>query len=219
MIPSPLISVIVPCYNGAAFLAQALDSILAQTCRPLEIILIDDGSTDESATLARRYDAVRYAYQEHAGLGAALNHGIELATGAYVAFLDADDVWIETKLASQMLCFQNDPALEIVFGHVQQFCAEQLVGAPIEGYFKSALLIRRDAFERVGYFDPQWRVGDFVDWYMRAREMNIKSTMLDEVVTKRRIHENNMSARERAHNKAYVHILKRSLDRRRQQNS
>lgn len=217
MSTSPLISVVIPVYNGERFLAETLNSVLAQTYRPLEIIVVDDGSTDYSSAVAQSFGEVRYLYMEHGGLGAALNHGISHATGDFFALLDADDLWVDTKLSKQMACFDADPTLEAVFSHLVHFRA----GTPhewreMEGYFKSTMLIRRDAFSRVGLFNTQWRVGDFIDWYLRAHEKGIKSRMLDQVLLKRRVHDNNMSVREREHRKAYLQILKQSLNRRQQ---
>lgn len=215
----PLLSVIVPAYNAERFLGAALESIFAQTYRPIETIVIDDGSTDGTANVARAFPDVRYAFQAHAGIGAALNHGIALAAGAYFSFLDADDLWTENKLTRQMECFADDTALDMVFGRVQQFRVDPATGArhisePQVAYFKGALLISRTAFFRVGLFDTQWQIGDFIEWSTRARELNLRSEMLEDVVLKRRIHDNNMGIRERGQRKAYLHILKRALDRR-----
>ncbi len=211
-----LISVIVPVYNGARYLAHALDSIVAQTYRPLDIIVVDDGSTDASAEIARAYSEARYVYQAHAGLAAALNQGVEHARGEYFSFLDADDLWVPSKLRRQMDCFARDATLDMVFGQIQYFYGDDLarVSSPTQGQVKGTLLITRRAFYRVGHFDTQWRVGDFIDWYIRAQEKNLKSMILEDVLLKRRIHENNMSTREREHRKAYVQILKQALNRR-----
>ena len=100
----PLISVIVPVYNGDKYLAHALESILIQDYKPVEIIVVDDGSTDLSAQVVKSLP-MHYSYQKHSGLGAALNHGIKMATGDSFAFLDADDLWARTKLSRQLACF------------------------------------------------------------------------------------------------------------------
>lgn len=215
----PLVSVIVPCYNGAPFLNQALDSILAQTYRPLEILMIDDGSTDRSAAIAQAYPEVHYAYQEHAGLAAALNQGVALARGDFFSFLDADDVWLETKLEQQMAAFDEDAALDIAFGHLTQFNESQNTRTPPEpGIFKGTMMVRRASFFQVGLFATEYRVGDFIDWFLRAHEMGLKHKMLPTVLLRRRVHDNNMSVRERDHRKAYLQILKKSLERRQKSN-
>lgn len=221
MTAGSLVSIIVPVYNGERFLDTALNSVLAQTYRPIEIIVIDDGSTDHTAKVAQSHEQVRYAYQTNGGIGEALNHGITLATGDYFSFLDADDLWTENKLTRQLQCFASDISLEAVFGHLQQFYGDPdspgpNVSTPLEGYFKGTMLISRAAFFRVGLFDPQWRTGDFIDWFLRAREKNLKCIMLDDVFLKRRIHEDNLGRRERDQRITYVHILKQALDRRQQ---
>ncbi|MCC7163913.1 MAG: glycosyltransferase family 2 protein [Anaerolineae bacterium] len=221
MIASPLVSVIVPVYNGEIFLAAALDSIVAQTYRPLEIIVIDDGSTDGSASIAQTYDLVRYTFQTHSGLSAALNQGISLARADYFAFLDADDLWAETKLEKQMTRLLTDPALDMVFAHVREFRGDaandpNACYTPTEGYSKGTLVVRRASFFRVGLFDTRYRVGDFIDWYIRATELKLESEMLKDVLLERRLHENNMGIREMDQRRAYLQILKKSLDRRQQ---
>lgn len=214
----PLISVIVPVYNGGKYLAEALESILAQDYRSLDVIVIDDGSIDNSAQIAKSYP-IRYSYQSYSGLGAALNRGIKLAKGDYFAFLDADDLWVSTKLSWQLACFEKDSALDMVFGHVREFKNTNSKKSKVRSLTKGSLmkgtmLIRREAFFRVGLFETKWRLGDFIDWYLRAYELKLKSITLPNILYKRRIHENNMGIMYRGERKDYVHILKKSLDRR-----
>ncbi|MEQ8848772.1 glycosyltransferase family A protein [Botrimarina sp.] len=100
---TPTYSVVVPCYNGAPFLRETLDSVLAQTAPPLEILVIDDGSTDDSAAVAESYgDPVRVIRQPNQGESVARNRGIDEARAEWVAFLDADDLWRPSKLAAQL---------------------------------------------------------------------------------------------------------------------
>jgi glycosyltransferase involved in cell wall biosynthesis len=100
---APLISCVVPVFNGERYLGEALDSILAQTYRPLELLVVDDGSTDGTAALVTRYrDQIRPLFQPNAGQAAARNLGLSVARGEFVAFLDADDLWHPEKLARQM---------------------------------------------------------------------------------------------------------------------
>lgn len=221
-----LVSVIIPVYNGEKYLAEAIESVLSQTYKELEIVLIDDGSTDESASIAKRYGHnVRCFYQPNRGLSAALNHGVHTARGSFFSFLDADDVWVENKITQQMMMFANNPLLDIVFGHVRQFCSPELdvnqksrlqgFTELLPGYFKGTMLIKREAFSLAGIFDTMWKVGDFVDWYLKALESGLKSVMLPDVLMMRRVHTQNMGIREQAHQRDYVRILKASLDRRR----
>ena len=222
---NPLVSVIIPVYNGERFLAAAIESVLTQSYCPLELIVIDDGSTDGSATIAKSYQPLRYFFQPHGGLPAALNSGIEAAQGSFFAFLDADDLWMENKLALQMSLFDKHPDVDIVFGHHQRFynrdsgadptreagAGTEILPAPL----KAAMLIRRDSFFRVGLFDTTLRMGDFVDWYIRASEIKLRILMPPDVVLKRRIHDDHMSIRNRYAATDYVRIVKASLDRQR----
>jgi glycosyltransferase involved in cell wall biosynthesis len=222
----PLVSVIIPVYNGERYLAEAIESVLTQPYRPIEVMVVDDGSTDGSAEVVKRYaPTVQYVFQSHSGAGAARNQGINLAQGDFLAFLDADDLWVKDKLTRQMTVFCDDRSLDIVFGQVQQFRSPDLDdqlkrrilgdGEVMPGYHPGTMLIRRDAFFRVGPFQTHWRVGEFIDWYLRAMEQGLKAFLLPEVVMKRRLHADNLGTRERKLQIDYVRILKASLDRRR----
>ena len=172
-----MVSTIIPVYNCERYLAEAIESVLAQTYRPIEVIVVDDGSTDRSAEVAKAFAdrEVRYFYQRNSGLGAARNQGTRLACGSYFAFLDSDDVWVEKKLDVQMAAFDAHPELDMVFGNMTQFVSPELaVHAKakgerdqkiLTGYSACTLLIKRSSFLRVGPFATGWRVGEFIDWY------------------------------------------------------
>lgn len=221
-----LVSVIMPLHNGERYLAEAIDSVLAQTHEPLELIVVDDGSTDGSGRVAREYgSALRYVYQVNAGQSAARNRGVDLARGGLLAFLDDDDYWSPDKLPRQVAALRNDPALEAVFGHVRQFMSTDLSPEAarrnrfhaeiMPGYVPGAMLIRREAFDRVGRFDPSLRIGEFVDWHARATDLGLRSMLLPDIVLHRRVHEDNTGIRLRAEQVQYVRLLKATLDRRR----
>ncbi|HZQ07510.1 MAG TPA: glycosyltransferase family A protein [Anaerolineae bacterium] len=220
-----LISVIVPVYNGANYLAEALESAQQQTYAPLELIVIDDGSTDASFEMAGRLAAVRRVQQAHSGISAARNRGIELARGDFFAFLDADDVWLAEKLTLQMRALEANPDLGMVFGHVQEFLSPEL---PAEiantlrcepeskpGVIPSTLLVRREAFQRIGAFETQWDVGEFASWMLHASEARVAWSILPDLVARRRIHTANNGIRQRHAFNQYARLIKASLDRRR----
>ena len=217
------ISVIIPVYNGERYLAEAIESALGQTRPPDEVILIDDGSTDGSADVARGFGSrIQYHYQPQGGIGVALNTGVHCAGGDWFAFLDADDLWVEDKLARQTAVLERIPECDMVFGHVQQFHSPDLkqTGGRITdeispGRVAGTMLIRRDSFFTVGPLRTDMKVGQFVDWYARAVEMGLHEHLLPEVLLKRRIHDANIGIRERNARSAYVRILKEALDRRR----
>ncbi|MDH4232122.1 MAG: glycosyltransferase family 2 protein [Nitrospirota bacterium] len=233
--PPPLVSVIIPVYNGEKYLAEAVESVLAQIYRPLEIIVIDDGSSDRSADVVRGFsETVRYYYQPNSGSGAARNAGVQKARGGFLAFLDADDLWVREKLSLQVPALEADPGMDMVFGHVSQFFSPDLeqtmrkkVACPdgkLPGYHVGTLLIRRETFLSAGLFNPGLQCGEFLDWSFRAKEKGLKELLLPDVLMKRRIHSSNMGIVKRntrtdnAH-ADYVRILKASLDRRRNKDS
>lgn len=221
-----LVSVIIPVYNCERYLSEAIESVLSQAYNFIEIIIIDDGSTDGSAQVAKRFGGrVRYFFQANGGIAAARNRGVELAQGSFLAFLDADDVWIENKIAMQMEAFAGDNTLDAVFGHVVQFVSPDLERVkreklfcptePIAGYVAYAMVIKRESFLRVGMFSTDWQFAEFIDWYAKAVEKRLKSHMLPDIVARRRLHGNNTTIRERSSQGDYVRALKSSLDRRR----
>ena len=219
----PLVSVIVPVFNGKPFLAEAIKSIQNQTYSHIEIIVVNDGSTDGSEAVIRSFPSVISIYQAHSGLSAALNNGIKMAKGDFFAFLDADDIWVKDKLWNQMRILIHNPEIEAVFGHIVQFsCIKETdqikdedTDHKISGYCKGSMLIRKQSFLQIGFFDTQWKVGDFIDWYKRAKEKDLNTVLIPEIVMKRRIHNHNMGFNNKEHKRDYVRILKAAMDRRR----
>ena len=223
----PLISVMIGVYHAERYLGEAIESVFAQSYRPLELIVVDDGSDDGSGEVARRYGAaLTYARQENAGNGSARNHAVRLASGELFAFLDADDRFVPAKLAHQFAALDADPTLDMVFGHVREFVSPELTEAqratvrppapqPLPWPAPNLMLIRRESFARVGPFSETVRVGVTVDWYARAAEAGLRSAMLPEVVLERRLHLTNNGLRERDSRQQYLHVLKAALDRRR----
>ena len=223
----PLISVMIGVYNAERYLAEAIDSVFAQSYRPLELIVVDDGSDDGSGQVARGYgDTLTYVRQENAGNGSARNHAVTLASGELFAFLDADNRFLPGKLERQHAALEADAGLDMVFGHVREFVSPELteterasVRPPAEQALPwtapNLMLIRRESFARVGPFSEAVKVGVTVDWYARAMEAGLRSAMLPEVVLERRLHLTNNGLRERDSRQQYLHVLKASLDRRR----
>jgi glycosyltransferase involved in cell wall biosynthesis len=221
-----LVSVVIPAYNARLYLADALASAFAQTYKPIEIIVVDDGSTDGTFELALGFGhAVSVTRIPHAGESLARNHGIAMARGEFIAFLDADDLWSEDKLSEQMNAFVVDPSLDLVFAHVEHFISPDLdcdkipkiqhLMRAMPGLLPTLMLARRSAFDRAGIFESRWRSGPFVDWYMRAMDRGLRSTVLPATLAKRRLHESNSRSEKGGQYVDYVRVLKASLDRRR----
>ncbi len=220
------VSVIIPVYNSARYLGEAIESVLAQTRPPDEVMVVDDGSTDDSAGVAQRYP-VRLLRQANAGASVARNHGVEAASGSLLAFLDADDLWLPGKLAWQVEALRAEPELDAVLGHIQQFRSPDVQAAAEDtapfwaaqaGPHPDTLLVRRAAFERIGPFDPAWRVAQWVEWFMRAEALGWRARMLTQVLARRRIHDQNMGIYHKELARAeYLRLLKLGLARRRAQ--
>lgn len=200
---APLVSVVVPIYNGARFLRQALDSIAAQDYRPLETVVIDDGSTDASAAIARSDPGVRYLSQANQGVALARNAGIGASTGPFLAFLDQDDVWSPSKLSLQVGHLLAHPELGFVLAHERLFLEpgcppprwlkRELLARDHAGYVVGTLTARRAVFDVVGLFAATYRIASDIDWLLRARDAGVAMTVLPETLLHRRIHEGNHS--------------------------
>ena len=221
-----LVSVIITVYNCARYLAEAIESVMGQVYKPVELIVIDDGSEDGSGEVAQRYlPSLRYFSHSHTGMGAARNHGVELAQGAFLAFLDADDLFPVDRLERQMAVFTRDPMIEAVFGHVREFLSPDLdevfgkrLRSPVKripGRLPGAMLIEREAFLRVGLFNTTLKVGIGLDWSARASEQKVRNVILPEIVLERRLHSDNNGLREKEWRNQYLQVLKAALDRRR----
>jgi glycosyltransferase involved in cell wall biosynthesis len=224
---NPLVSVMIGVYNGAPYIGEAIESVLAQDYAPLELIVCDDGSTDGSAEVAQSYDGVLVVRQRNAGNGAARNRAVEEATGELYAFLDADDRFVLGKVSLQKAALDADPELDLVFGHVREFLSPELdeetsaslrppAAEPMPWTAPNLMLIRRDSFHRVGPFATDVRVGVTVDWFARAQEAGLKHRILPEVVLERRLHTQNNGLRERESRGQYLEVIRRAMERRRE---
>lgn len=208
---SPAVSVIMNCYNSAQYLAEAIDSVYAQTSSDWEIIFWDNCSTDNSAEIARRYDQrLRYFRGEKTiPLGHARNLAIEKARGTHIAFLDCDDIWLPTKLEKQLPLF-NDFEVDLVYGNYYQInedASKKQIGSkkpqPRGNVFRRFLkyypvnlqtvMVRKNSLEKLeSLFDPKLNMSEEYDLFMRLL-YNGKADYLDMPVAKSRIHDAMMS--------------------------
>ena len=221
-----LVSVVIAARDAERYLADAIDSVLAQTYPQVEPIVVDDGSQDRTTEIARGYGPrLRCVRQPGAGPGAARNRGVELATGEFLAFLDADDLFPPERLARQIQELGRDPTLDAVFGHVAEFGTQDGNGGsthghramlpPLASHFATAMVTRRVAFDRVGPFSTDLTVGKTIDWYARAVDTGLRMSMLQEVVLHRRLHARNLGIVEAGSTSDYLRVVKATLDRRR----
>jgi glycosyltransferase involved in cell wall biosynthesis len=219
----PSVSVIVPVYNGAAFLADAVDSIGRQTQPPDEVIVIDDGSTDATPAIAARWRGIRYRYQPNAGPAAARNRGLEMATGDIIGMLDADDLWPSERMRLLLTRLAEDPTLDAVLGRTQ-FIARQPgdegphgepLTEPVVALTLGGALFRRSAFERVGRFDTRMPCAEDLDWFLRALEQRLCMAAIDRVTLLYRMHAANMTRDGSAVHHGIATALRESIVRRR----
>jgi glycosyltransferase involved in cell wall biosynthesis len=221
----PKISVIIPVYNGAKFLPEAIANVEAQAHPSLEIIVVDDGSTDDTATVAQTLgDRIRYIHQSNQGPAAARNRGLAIAQGTFVAFLDVDDQWPAEKLDHQLAAFAANPQLEIVNGYVQMLQAIPMPNgelnfqpchAPVVSFNLGSAVFRRSVFDKVGLFDASQIHSEDVDWFMHARELGVVMVVLEEVTLLYRKHDSNLTHDRRENLKGFMQAVRKSIQRRR----
>ncbi len=185
----PAVSVIMPAYNVAPYIAEAIESVLAQTFDDLELLIVDDGATDGSGAIAHTYAGrdprVRVIHQDNAGISAARNHALRLARGATFAILDSDDAWDPRYLEAQMAMLEARPDVDIVTGNAR-FLGSRLDGRPARPWpdprpsptlavmlaDETAIFImsvfRRRVYDAIGGFDETMRTNEDYDFWLRA---------------------------------------------------
>lgn len=223
-----LISVIIPVYNCEKYLSEAINSVLSQAYHPIEIIVVDDGSVDTTARVAANFkEDIHYIHQPNSGLPAALNRGLIIARGNVIGFLDADDLWHENKLKLQIDTLAENPLAEIVLGRTQRTqikVAEDGKNKFVnyqDPYFTLSLgsaVFKKSVFDKVGLFNQELHYAQDWDWFMRARELCVSMVLHQELVLFYRRHEHNMTNQIDLGNHYTIRMLKKSLERRRQQN-
>lgn len=208
-----LVSVIIPTYNRKEYICQAVDSILSQTYKFYEVIVVDDGSTDGTGDLLhKRYGKrIKYFYQSNQGEAAARNYAISQSSGQYIALLDSDDVWLPTKLAQQAQFFENHPNTGLVSCHALAINAlgEQIKQTPIYSdlapeiipldqlllnspLYCSTVMIRKDCLDNVGLFHEEIRYGEDRDLFLRVAAQ-YPVGFINEALVKLRSHQNAQS--------------------------
>jgi glycosyltransferase involved in cell wall biosynthesis len=219
-----LVSVVIPAHNAQRYLPAALESVFAQTLLPLEVIVVDDGSTDQTSAVAKQF-AVRLESQPRAGAAQARNCGIAVAAGEFLAFLDADDLWLPEKLATQHAYLLANPQCDLVFCGIEQFISPdtpevgQQVLSPLGIHHfpsPSVLFVRREVFTQIGVF-PNFAAGEWMTWLATAQKAGLQSQMLDECLARRRIHHHNFSRSAQAQvRQGYLQMLRHKVQQERQ---
>ena len=221
----PTVACIVPLYNGRDFILEALASIEAQTWPAREVIVVDDGSSDDGAELVRRhYPRARLIQQPNGGEAAARNRGIGAARSDYLALLDQDDLWHPGKLELQMGLLLADPALDWVIGQQRMIMLDEpgadwarpdFLDRPLIGFLPGCMLARRRAFDRIGLFNTSVRIGSDTDWFMRARDAGLRMGNVGREILIRRIHGANASRDAQVFYDGLMQVVRGHLQRRR----
>jgi glycosyltransferase involved in cell wall biosynthesis len=228
---APLVSVIVPAYDGERFVAEAVESILGQTYSPLELIVVDDGSTDRTAEIVEGYEAVRLLRKENGGPASARNAGLEAATGAIIAFQDQDDVMLPRRIEVQAGRLIEAAEVDLVICDQEVFFED---GAPMPDWDRRiapllfgednpqetlvgsiSLVARRCVFDEIGTFDEGIFGGDDLDWTLRALEAGFGFERLEEKLLRRRVHARNISQDAEVCRVALLQCFRKRAQRRR----
>jgi glycosyltransferase involved in cell wall biosynthesis len=216
-----LVSVITPVHDGERFIRDALESLFQQDYEHFESIVIDDGSTDATPQIVKSFESVRYLRQEHSGQAVARNEGLALATGEYVAFLDADDLLPPHKLSTQIRFLVEHPEVGCVLGRQELILdgiepPDWLLRDPIYGDLNGipllSAVIRTDLLRAVGGFDPTYRHAEDRDLFVRLRERGVATAVVPEVVLYRRFHGGNLTGSHAGKN-PLLRSLKAKIDR------
>jgi Glycosyl transferase family 2 len=218
----PLVSVIIPVFNGGGFITEAVDNVLAQNYPALEIIVVDDGSTDGTGKTVGRLPAdIRYFRQENGGPASARNRGIRDASGEFLVFLDVDDLWPENNLIILVDKMLREPDMQVITGYAQLMQKNTMTGEydlggnPMDSFkhYIGAAIYRKTVFSKVGLFDQSLRFGEDSDWFTRAAELKVNMKRVEEITLYVRRHGRNMTRGKDLVELGALRVYKKSLDR------
>lgn len=224
------ISVILPVYNGSAYLKEAIQSVLSQSFPSLELIIVDDGSTDDSPLIVQELmqidQRIRYLTQENSGVSAARNTGITASNGRFIAFLDQDDRWTTEALHYHITYHQQNVGVGYTLGHQICFLEEdctppawfklQMLDVPHVGYLPGTLMVKQSVFQELGLFDTRYAISSDADWFARANDTQIPMYILPQLILERRIHNENQSQQSRQIHRELFELLSASIRRKKQ---
>jgi glycosyltransferase involved in cell wall biosynthesis len=231
----PLVSVVIPAFNAERYIGEAIESVLAQTYSPVELIIVDDGSDDRTAEVAATYSEATVITQENNGPSAARNRGAAVAGGEFLAFHDSDDAMTADKLAVQVGQMIDNPGVGCVLAE-QELMVEPGAEMPfwVEGskvptvmpprppeladepmVHPMTMVVRRAAFEQIGGFDESMRAAEDFDWMLRATEEGIEIARLSSVLLRRRVHADSLTQDAEASRTGLFRAFKGRIERHR----
>ena len=223
MIEPSLVSALVVVRNGERFLASALQSIQAQTYRPIEILVVDGQSTDRTAEIARSFADVRYLRQPDLGVSNAYNFGLAHAQGELIAFLSHDDLWTPDKLEVQVGHLLTHPDCQYTVCRIRLFLEPgyappagfrlELLNQEPVAYIMETLVARRELFARVGRLDPDLPTAEDVDWFARVFDAGVAGHVCDQALLRKRVHNRNTSLMDSDNNRQLLLALRHSIQR------
>jgi glycosyltransferase involved in cell wall biosynthesis len=226
---NPLVSVIIAVKNGERFLASAVNSVLEQDYRPIEMIVVDGQSTDKTAQIAQSFAQVRYIQQVNKGVSDAYNVGIDAAKGELVAFLSHDDLWTPDKLSVQVNYLIDHPKVQYTIAKVKFFLEpghsppsgfrKELLENDHIGRIMETLVVRKSLFDVIGKFRTDLTTAEDVDWYARANDQGIPMAIVPKVLLHKRVHDANLSLYTLENNRNLLKALRQSIKRKRGQAS
>jgi len=223
------VSVIVIARNAARFIAQALASIALSQAKPLEILVVDGGSTDDTVAIASCVPDVTIVRQASTGIANAYNEGVARARGEVLAFLSSDDIWLPGKLDRHLSALAENRELLLSVSLVEHFLEPgstlpagfrtELFHQVRPGFLMEALVARKRAFDIVGAFDPQFATAEDTDWYARAIDAGLQIEVIRKVLVRKRIHSTNASLMDADGDRNRLRALHASLARKRASDS
>ncbi|UXX80816.1 glycosyltransferase [Reichenbachiella carrageenanivorans] len=219
----PLVTIIVIVKNGEKYLATALESIINQSYKNIELLLVDGGSDDETLTIAQRYPETQILHQPNHGIANAYNFGIQSANGNLITFLSHDDKWAADKLKHQVEAFETNPNLDYCITDVEYQVEantvvplgfrKELLGKPVKGFMMESLMVKRSTYDKIGFYDPKLSVSEDTDWFFRCIDFDLTYCHIPKVLIYKKIHDSNAHLTDDSINKIIIKTAFKSIQR------
>lgn len=219
----PLVSVIIPVYNREKYIEEAIKSVIKQDYNNFEIIVVDGHSTDKTMDIVRLFKDVKYYTQPGSGLSEAFNYGLKKATGKFIAFQSADDVWLSGKIKKQMEILLSENDIEYTITGFRYFLDEgtvlpegfkkKLVNTNLHSPVFETFLCRKSLMDKIGGFDINYKSAMDVEWFARLNDNSVKMRLVPETLLLKRIHSKNTSLNDPGNNLEIIKALRESIKR------